>query len=1104
MKKNHFMLGFFGIMLSSYAQEKPLFEHVSSRITNVKFNNRIVENANDNIFIYDNFYAGAGVGLGDVNNDGLLDIYFCGNQVKDKLYLNKGNFVFEDITKQSGIEDVDVGWSSSVSMIDINKDGLLDIFVTKELYDDKPEWRRNKLYINQGRNKFVEEAQKIGLGDTSRTRGAAFFDYDKDNDLDAFLLHQPPNPGIYSKYRALSDDGRLLDDKYAPRLYENRGGTFHDVSKEANVLDPGFANAVAVSDLNNDGYPDIVVANDFEAPDKLYLNLGNGTFKNTANDAFKHTSFYSMGVDIADINNDNLLDIFVVDMVAEDNFRLKANMSGMNPDKFWRIVDKGWNYQYMNNVLQLNNGNSTFSDIAKFSGISNTDWSWSTLIADFDNDGLKDVMVANGLYRDIRNTDADTKIKLYIHEKIQKYLQENSVSDDIKIWDVVSHKELAEIYPSNKLQNKVYKNIGDYQFKDVSSSWGFKHKSFSNGSAYGDLDNDGDLDLVVNNINDQAFVYKNNAENNFLSLRLKSKTNQPVFGTKVTINYEGDHSQFIELTSVRGMYSTSEHRAHFGLNNIETVNEVIVDWANGAKTILQNVSSNKMLELFMEDGLFNETESNNSSDILFIDITASSKFQHKHIENTFDDYKYQILLPHKMSEFGPALAVSDVNNDGLDDVFIGGAAGFSASLYIQSKNGNYTKDVSPLWEEEKQYEDIDAIFVDINGDNYQDLYVVSGGNEFSINDSNYEDRLYLNNGRGGFSKEALHNMERISGSVVKPMDYDNDGDIDLFIGGRHTPHQYPVPTSSMLLRNDNGQLTNVTNTSAPELKDIGMVTDAIWADYDNDSDYDLILVGEWMPVTVFKNDNGVLSKTPLDGLDNTTGLWFSLDKGDFDNDGDMDFIAGNLGLNYKYKTSEASPFDVYYSDFDKNGNGDLVLGYYEGNKHYPLRGFSCSSQQIPALKKTIKKYDLFASLEIDDVYGKDNLKNALHYKAETFASSYIENLGNNRFKVSPLPYQTQISNINDMLVKDFNNDDNLDVLIIGNMYASEVETPRNDAGTGLLMLGDGKGGLHPQMSNQSGLFLRDDAKKVKLLNNDEGLILVANNNGLVQTIKINN
>jgi len=547
-----------------YSQKKQLFELISSKKTKIKFNNKIKETKKENIFIYDNLYAGAGVGIGDFNNDGLLDVYFCGNQVKDKLYFNKGNFVFEDITKKSGIQKFDKGWSSSVTLVDINDDGWLDIFVTKELYDDKPEWRRNKLYLNQGDGTFIEVAKKVGLGDTKRTRAASFFDYDNDGDLDVFLVHQPPNPGMYSEYKSQSDDGSLLSDEYAPRLYENREGIFIDVSKKANVLNPGFGNSVVIADLNNDGYQDIMVANDFEAPDKIYINQKDKTFINIANKAFNHTSYYSMGMDIADINNDGLLDIYVVDMTAEDNFRLKSNMSGMNPDKFWKIVNKGWNYQYMFNALQLNNGNNTFSNLEHLAGVSSTDWSWSPLIADFDNDGFKDIFVSNGLLRDIRNTDASKEIKLFIHKKIQAYLREKGTLDNIEIWDVLSYKELTEIYPSNKLLNKLFKNTNGYQFKDISSDLGIENKSFSNGAAYGDLDNDGDLDLVINNINEKAFIYKNNSDNNYLRIRLKSKKNKPVFGTKVKIKYK-DTIQYFETTNVRGIYSTSESVVHFGL-----------------------------------------------------------------------------------------------------------------------------------------------------------------------------------------------------------------------------------------------------------------------------------------------------------------------------------------------------------------------------------------------------------------------------------------------------------------------------------------------------------------------------------------------------------
>ncbi|MFI1772033.1 VCBS repeat-containing protein [Thalassobellus citreus] len=1093
---------FFLVFLKSIGQTSPLFEYISSNRSKVNFENKLRANETENFFIYDNFYQGAGVGLGDINNDGLLDIYFCGNQVKDKLYINKGNFIFEDITKKSGIESVDKGWSSSVSIIDINNDGLLDIYITKELYDDKPEWRRNKLYINKGKNKFSEVAEKVGLGDTTRTRGAAFLDYDLDGDLDVFLLRQPPNPGMYSKYKSLSENGDLTSEKYAPRLYENKEGIFYDVSVTANVINPSYANAVNVGDFNKDGYPDIVVANDFDAPDAIYINQGNKTFKNTANSAYKHTSYFSMGVDVADLNNDLLLDIFTVDMVANDNFRLKSNMSGMNPKQFWNIVDKGWHYQYMYNALQLNNGNGTFSEIGQLSGVSSTDWSWSPLIADFDNDGLKDLFVTNGILRDIRNTDSDFKIKLYINKKIQDYLKAHGNIEYSKIWDVVDYKEMSNIYPSTKIQNKSYKNIDGYQLQDVSKDWGINKETFSSGAAYGDLDNDGDLDLVINNVNEVAHILRNNSKNNFLRIILEDKKNASILGTKASVYYAAGKSQLVETTSARGMFSTSEPYIHFGLGNTKKIDSVVVVWPNLKQSTLYNPSINQIFKL-SNDNTTVTKQIKTKKNISFSDITKTSSIKFTHTENIFDDYNYQVLLPHKMSEFGPALAIADVNNDGLEDVFVGGAFDYSAVLYQQNKDETFSKTSKNLWEKEKGFEDVDALFVDINGDSYQDLYVVSGGNKYNNKDSHYIDRLYMNDGTGHFNKDETFNNDATSGSVVKATDYDNDGDVDIFVGGRHIPHQYPLPVSSMFFKNENGKLINRTDDIAPELKDIGMVTDAIWADYDNDGDSDLIIVGEWMPITVFKNENGKLSKTALKDLEDTSGWWFSIEKGDFDNDGDIDFIVGNLGLNNKYKTTKETPFDIYYSDFDNNGSSDIVLGYYNNEKHYPLRGFSCSSQQIPKLKKEFKKYDVFASLEIDDVYGKNNLKEALHYKTDTFASAYIENSGNGNFKLSTLPIQAQFSNINDLLVKDFNNDGHLDILTINNLFAFEIETPRNDAGTGLLMLGDGKGNFSPKSINESGLFINNDSKKIRLLKSGEDeFLLVANNNDILQIIKI--
>jgi hypothetical protein len=551
---------------------------------------------------------------------------------------------------------------------------------------------------------------------------------------------------------------------------------------------------------------------------------------------------------------------------------------------------------------------------------------------------------------------------------------------------------------------------------------------------------------------------------------------------------------------VRGIYSTSEPIVHFGLGSQTQVDSIIVQWPNGKTSIQQNVQMNQVVQIAMEKTAITKRNlfaKNNHNYFKEATATFTGTFNHK--ENSFDDFERQILLPHKMSQFGPALAVGDVNNDGLEDFYAGGAFGQSPILYIQNSTGTFETANTPFWNKEAAYEDVDAVFVDINNDGYQDLYVVSGGNAYPKNDFHYTDRIYLNNGSGSFKKGAILNGDRVSGSVAKAADYDNDGDLDIFVGGRHLPHQYPNPTSSSLLINDNGQLKNSTPEFANELKGIGMVTDVVWADYDNDNDLDLILTGEWMAITVFNNTNGQLTKVTIPSLASTKGWWFSLEQGDFDNDGDIDFIAGNLGLNYKYKTSSEKPFDIYYNDFDANGNGDIVLGYYNNNKHYPLRGFSCSSQQIPGLKDKIKKYDVFASLELKEVYGEDQLKNALHYKTDTFASSYIENLGDGTFKVKPLPSLAQLSNINDMLIQDFNADGILDVLATENLYVSEIETPRNDAGTGLLLLGDGKGNFNVKRGAEIGFYTPNDAKQIIpiTVKNKEG-ILVGNNNGVLQ------
>ncbi len=1092
-----FLIGF----VNAFSQNSRLFTKLNSAQTGVSFNNKIKDDKDKNILLYANFYGGAGVGVGDFNNDGLQDLYFAGNIVGDKLYYNQGDFKFKEVTQSAGIVN-DKGWSSSVVVADINNDGYLDIYVTKELYDHQPELRKNKLYVNQGNGTFVEKAEEYGVANTERTRNATFFDYNKDGYLDLFILNQPPNPGSYSEYFGT----KLLQPQYASRLYQNiKGKGFKDVTGKAGLLRTSFPNSVSASDLNNDGWVDLYVTNDFFVPDFIYINNKNGTFTNIANSALNHMSYYSMGVDVADIDDDGFLDIYVLDMVADDNFRLKSNMSGMNISAFWNVVRNGGHYQYMFNTFQLNNGNNTFSDIAQLGNIAATDWSWTNLIADYDNDGKKDIFVTNGLLRDIRNTDASKAVGKYVIDTANKWVKDNPNGGEVTIWDILDLDKTLALVPSQKLSNFAFKNNGDYNFKNVAAEWGLDQKSFSNGASYVDLDNDGDLDLVVNNINEEAFIYKNNSKNNFLRIELKSKKNKPIFGTRVEIK-TGDKSQFYETTNVRGIYSTSEPFVHFGLKDISIADEVIVKWPDNKETHLKNIKSNQKLRLFMEDAIALKNKKEKDKPKLFKGVTEENLISYRYTENDFDDFKYQVLLPHKMSQFGPALAVSDVNNDGLEDVFVGAAVGYEGKLFIQSSKGKFKLSTQNDFKSDILSEDLDAVFFDVDKDGDNDLYVVSGGNEYKAGDSKYADRLYLNDGKGKFTK-AKKQLDKfnISGSVVVPADFDGDGDVDLFVGGRQTPHQYPLPADSKLIENRNGKLVDVTKEKARELFKIGMVTDAIWTDYDNDKDFDLILVGEWMPITVFENDQNKLKKVSIPDLAETAGWWFSIDQADFDGDGDMDYIVGNLGLNYKYKTIKDKPFDVYYEDFDKNGSKDIVLGYYNYGKHYPVRGFSCSSEQIPRLKTDIKKYDIFASMEVEEVYGKKNLKKALHYETQTFASKFIENKGNGQFEIKDLPIKAQFSNINDIIIKDFNNDHYPDVLIAGNLFVSEIETPRNDAGTGLLLLGDGKNNFKSLDFKKTGFMARKDAKKLKLLQvKNRTYVLVANNNDDLQVFEVEN
>ncbi|WP_241739569.1 VCBS repeat-containing protein [Aestuariibaculum marinum] len=1077
-----------------------LFTELSPEQSGIYFENRLVETDSMNYFVYPYIYMGGGVSIGDINNDGLNDIYFTGNQVPNKLYLNKGGMRFEDISEKAGVS-ADNRWITGTTMADVNNDGFLDIYVSVA---GKFGPKQNLLYINNQDLTFTESAEIYGVSGNTNTMQASFFDYDLDGDLDLYVANYPiakfSTPNFV--YKKLIDNPDLDS---SDRLYRNDGGTrFTDVTKSSGILNYGLTVGIAISDINNDGYPDVYVSNDFATPDYFYINNGDGTFKESIKDITKHTAWYGMGVDIADINNDGLSDFFQLDMTPENNRRSKANMASMNPKKFWDNVNMGFHYQYMQNCLQLNNGDvngviQPFSDISRLAGMATTDWSWGALMVDFDNDGWKDVVVTNGVRREINNKDYFKTLKTYTPMAFKHNML-----------------ELTKKMPSEKVHNYAFKNNGDLTFSDVSQSWNLDFVGFSNGLAYGDLDNDGDLDLVVSNLDSISSIYENQAAkisgNHYLRFKFNGpEKNKFALGTKVFLECDGI-KQFQELILTRGYQSSVEPFLNFGLGKQSKVDKVTIIWPDGKQEIKRDIQSNALVEVNYNDASDEfkvAVKDNNPVNYKFTNVTSLLGVVYKHEENVFDDFKNEPLLPHKTSQFGPGLATADINNDGREDFFVGGANGQSGRIFKQQLDGTFQEIIVLDIQNDAIQEDLGALFFDADNDGDMDLYVVSGGNEFAEDSELLQDRLYINDGTGSFikSKNALPKM-LTSGSKVEAADFDNDGDLDLFVGGRIVPGKYPLPARSYLLRNDSKEgvlhFVDATKTVAPDLYKPGLVTDVKWFDMDKDGWKDLIVVGEWMPISIFRNDGGkLISKTKEYGLENSVGWWYSVDVDDFDNDGDWDVVAGNLGRNYKYQASNIETFDVYASDFDKNNNLDIVLGYYSDGIQYPVRGRECSSQQIPGITRKFKNYDAFSKATIEDVYTKDKLEDALHYQAKTFATTYFENLGGS-FIPKALPMEAQISAINGIISEDFNGDGKLDLVLAGNLFTSEVETPRNDAGQGVFLIGDGKGNFKAQAPYESGLSLGGDVKGLALLNGKgQKLIISASNDDYVQVILYN-
>ncbi|MGB5436253.1 MAG: VCBS repeat-containing protein, partial [Maribacter sp.] len=964
--------------------KEKIFETLDASRTGITFNNVLTENDTVNYFTFPYMYEGGGVAAGDINNDGLVDLYFTGNQVANKLYLNKGNLQFEDITDKAGVAG-DHRWYTGVTMADVNGDGFLDIYCS---VGGPHEPRLNQLFLNNTDGTFVEKASELGIMDPGDTVQGTFFDYDKDGDLDLYVANYPPTsfttpPFVYT--HLMKDTKDIQSD----HLYRNEGDRFTDVTTEAKLKNFGLTLSATVGDLNNDTWPDLYISNDFVSPDFMYINNGDGTFKEVLKDATAQTAYYGMGADISDINNDGYLDICQADMDGKSNQRRKANMGNTMQAYFEEMVEAGFHYQYVQNNLQLNTGADQdgipyFSNVSRLTGTSSTDWSWGPLMADFDNDGDKDLFIANGTRREVNNND------YFDGMRATKLKKNNLLQNSLMI-------------PSVKLDNFMYRNNGNFDFEHINEAWGISFEGYSNGSTYADLDNDGDLEVITNNIDDPASIFENKSavSNNYIKIRFKGTLgNSFGVGNRVYMT-TGEQTQMQELTLTRGFQSSVAPEMHFGLNKVEKIDELKVIWTNGTAQTLKDVGANQTLVLNYNDASPIVEETPAKRKVLFTEV--QERFPgFKHEENMYDDYVKQVLLPHRMSSYGPALAIGDLNMDGLDDYYVGGSHGYSGTIFLQTPQGTFEQVLAQEpFVLDKSCEDLGAIIFDADQDGDNDMYVVSGGYEFDPNSQLLQDRLYINNGKGQFSKadeQALPEM-LVSGSKVYHADFDKDGKEDLLVLGRQVPWNYPLPATSFLLKNvsdkGNVKFENYSQYIEDQFNDLGMATNAVITDFNNDDRLDLIIVGEWMPIKVFENGKtGFKDVSTQMGLSDTAGWWWSINQGDFDIDGDMDYMLGNNGLNYKYKASENETFDIYSHDFDENGIKDIVLGYYEDGVQYPVRGRLPSSRQIHAIKFKYKTSEVFSHANLEDVYTKKSLDAALHYQVKSFASVYLENKGN--------------------------------------------------------------------------------------------------------------
>ena len=1101
------LLLFISCDINNELNKGAVFTQLNPKSIGVSFENNLIYTEDFNVYLYRGFYNGAGTGLADFNNDGYLDLFFCGNMVDNALYLGDGDFHFKDITAKAGVASSS-SWTTGVSIVDVNQDGWLDIYVCKS-GNPNDKNRRNELFINTGLNDkgipiFKEKAAEYGIDDLGFSIHALFFDYDKDGDLDMYLSNNSINPtgmimdarkGMRSKQDVGGGD----------KLYRNDSNLFTNVSKEAGIYSSakGFGLGISVGDVNRDGWPDIYVANDFFEKDYLYLNNQDGTFTESIDLATGELSLGSMGVDIADMNHDGYPEIFVTEMLPSDEKRLKTKTVFDDWDIYSLRIKNGYHRQFSRNTFQMNNGKVnenneiSFSELSRYSGVAATDWSWGVQMVDFNNDGNKEIFVTNGIVKDL--LDQDYINFYYDPEKIRKTLREKG--------SVI--KELIDNMPSQPLSNVLFARKGNMKYDDVAISWGLDEPSFSSGAAYGDIDNDGDLDLVVSNINAAPFIYKNNTdnkENHFITLSLKNKKNTTAIGAQVTLKVNGT-SYYQELYPMRGVMSVVDDRLHFGLGKETSIDTLEIIWPDGTRLVEKNISVDEFLKYEQTESIVTQEPLIEKDEKLsiFIDVSDKIKINYKHKENEFVDFDREKLLYHMVSNEGPKIAVGDINGDGLDDFFIGGAKGASGNLYLQSKSG-FIPTSEDIFKKDKYAEDIGALFFDADNDNDLDLLVSSGGYEFSNNSFELIDRLYLNLGNGNFEKspQMFPSRKPSSTSVVINADFDGDGDQDLFFGGRLIPSAYGTPTSSYLLENNElGQFSDVTQEKAQGLLNIGMVTDALWLDFDKDNDQDLIVVGEWMPIKVFRNDDGkFIEVTDQVGLKETNGFWNTIEKMDLDGDGYEDLIVGNIGDNTFFKGTKDKPIKMYVNDFDSNGSIEQIITSYNGEESYPIVLKKEITSQMPYLLKKYLKYSDYKEQTIDEIFTNGELDKALVYEVFQNKSVVLWN-DQGHFSAKELPFKAQLAPIYAIYSKDI--DGHTELVLGGNQHNAKPQTGIYSSSYGTVLKYIGNREFEVLDFKTSGIHIKGQIRDIKeIIINGKKHLLIAKNNDTVKVYEFKN